>query len=105
MEWYNLLGDPSLTMRTATPGAFEMSYNLVDDGDNRRIDVRTTGARNARANVKVALVAADGRSLLGLGTTGTDGTLTFSVPATASLTGATLTGTGYNFETREVTVQ
>jgi hypothetical protein len=106
MEWYNLLGDPSLTMRTATPGAFEMSYNLVDDGDNRRIDVRTSGGtRDARANVKVALVGADGRTLLGLGSTGTDGLISFTVPTTASLVGAKLTGTGYNFETREVTVQ
>jgi len=105
LEWYNLFGDPSMTMRTATPGAFEMSYNLVDDGDNRRIDVRTTGTRSARANVKVALVGADGFTLLGIGSTGTDGLISFSVPATASLSGAKLTGTGYNFETREVSVQ
>ena len=106
LEWYNLLGDPSLTMRTATPGAFELTYSTVDDGDNRRIDVRTvSGSKNGRANVKVALMSADGRSLLGLGTTGTDGTLSFPLSATTSLSGAKLTGTGYNFESREVTIQ
>jgi len=109
-EWYNLLGDPSLTMRTATPSAFDITYSVVEDADGRRLDVVTTGparsrAKAVRSGVKVALMGADGRTLLGLGTTGTDGAVSFRVPPTTNLVGARLTGTGYNFETREVEVK
>ena len=69
-----------------------------------RLDVNTSGGRAFQGGVSVALVGADGTSLLGLGKTGTDGALSFTVPFVTPLNGAHLTATGYNFETREVVI-
>jgi hypothetical protein len=104
-EWYNLLGDPSLVMRTAAPAGFELTYAEENGEATRDLTVRVDNTDGSgKAGVQVALVAADGYTLHGIVATDESGRATFQLPSGTNLSGAKLTAGGYNLVTQEVTI-
>lgn len=93
MKWYNLLGDPALSMRTAVPriikvsvassDAERMKVSVVDENGKALSDVTATIERESRGILAVAKTDANGEASIALGSLG-------------SLAESTLTVGGYN---------
>jgi hypothetical protein len=102
LEWFNLLGDPSLTMRTANPKNYDMTYEIGESESGLSITVHTANPDQTPATgVTVAVTAAADGSLIALGITGVEGQVTLPISASEQLPGARLTASGYNLATKE----
>ncbi len=101
LKWYNLFGDPSMTMRTAVPASYELEHEVRPVSGGYEIEVSVTGLR--AEGVNVALSAPESGTL-SVGSTNTHGSTTLKVSGELP-SGAVLTATGYNLETRQITIQ
>lgn len=98
LRWYNLFGDPSLLVRTATPRAYQLTHRMSRRGEDSVLRVTAIDlAGKGVAELRVS-VARPGASPVAVGTTDASGTVEMTIPAGATA-GATLTVTGYNAET------
>jgi hypothetical protein len=104
-KWYNLFGDPSMLIRTATPVAYDVKTNVAADAQSLTVKVIVKGIDGKPvANVLTSL-GKSGLGNLAVGKTGTDGTSTLSVQGMTKLEpGTVLTTSGYNMETQQVTL-
>lgn len=102
LEWYNLFGDPSMTMRTSAPAGMEMTYDVMDVEGVVLVNVKVIGVSGPVSGANVSLTSADGATLHGLGATDAAGLVSFPVASGTSLQGAHLTASGYNLGTREL---
>jgi hypothetical protein len=97
LKWYNLLGDPSLVMRTDTPRQFQVQYNTQSTAQGTSVTVTTTDpSGNPMSGLLAALTGSSG-ALLAAGPTDPTGNVTLTVSGSAS--GDSLTVTGVNAAT------
>ncbi len=99
LEWYNLFGDPSMLMRTATPTAYSVKHNFGANGlAVEAVDTDGLGV----ANLLVSVTPASGGKPIQVGRTDENGTATLPMNGHTSLEGSVLTLSGYNAETRQL---
>jgi len=105
LRWYNLLGDPSLQMRTDTPLDYRVKKSILRSGNTITLNLAaTTEAGQGVAGLTVSVTSAN-RGTIAVGKTGADGKVTLSLPAvTASSPDSLVTVSGYNAETVQVSV-
>jgi len=105
-KWYNLLGDPSLTVRTNTPLAYTVKN--VTQVTNHDVSVTVTAVDSTGKAVKgvIASLHTGTATPLAVGATDDTGTVQLQVQGVGQLESDTmLTTTGYNLETYERTLQ
>jgi hypothetical protein len=106
VKWYNLLGDPSLTMRTATPKAYDLKQSIRKEGRDVFIDVTAMDQDGKGVSGVLTAIHASSTEALATGTTDAEGKVTLSVAGVGQLAPNTvLTATGYNLETHEIAIQ
>jgi hypothetical protein len=103
LKWYNLLGDPSLNMRTTTPMDYQVKKVIARSADLVKLDLTATDSSgNGVAGLTVAVTTPQ-RGTVAVGTTQANGKATLSLPSViASGSDATLTVSGYNAKTVEL---
>lgn len=94
IKWYNLLGDPSLLMRTASPSKLYAKMERVKS----TVTVYVTNANGDGVENATVSIAQDGRNPLAVGKTDSSGEALLEV-GMGTLSDAVLTVTGYNFQT------
>ena len=106
LKWYNLLGDPSLLVRTRTPISYEVKHLI--QASRSRVDVAVTAVDDSGkgvAGLTASLMSPSGESLA-VGTTDTSGQATLTASGMSQLEADTkLTVSGYNAETKQIVVQ
>lgn len=103
LRWYNLLGDPSLNMRTSSPLDYQVKKVIAKSADLVKLDLTAMdNSGNAVAGLTVAVTTTQ-RGIIAVGTTQTDGKASLSLPSAIALgSDATLTVSGYNAKTVEL---
>jgi Peptidase family C25/Propeptide_C25 len=105
LKWYNLLGDPSLNMRTNTPVEYQIKKSLNRVGDNTTLNLTATDTSGKGLVGLTVSVTSAQRGTIAVGKTGQNGTATLSIPSVAALGNDSLvTVSGYNAETVQVAV-
>ena len=106
LKWYNLLGDPSLVMRTDMPKAYEVRQNLSRGSDGVVVNIKaTTLDGKGVAGLTASVSPADGAPLA-VAQTNANGEATIKLPAVHQIEPNTkLTTTGYNAETVETQIK
>ncbi|MBI1860880.1 MAG: hypothetical protein HYR96_08185 [Deltaproteobacteria bacterium] len=106
VKWYNLLGDPSMLMRTDTPAAYEVQTEVAESQGRTMVNVKATnGQGQGVANLLVA-VRGNANNALALGKTNAFGEAELQVEGLSQLEpGTLLTTTGYNMETYSKVLQ
>ena len=105
MEWYNLFGDPSMTMRTATPKAYNLAYTTALNADQRAaVQVKATDAQSGEpvAGLQVSLSRLGEGLPMAVGSTNAQGYVQLNLESGQTTAGAMLTTTGYNAESKSV---
>ncbi len=105
-KWYNLLGDPSLVVRTSVPAAYEVKHSLK--ASRGRIEITVTATDGAGKGLKgvVASVNTNAGTPLSVARTDAQGQAVLSVGGVSELEPNTvLTTTGYNVETHQVVLK
>ncbi len=98
LKWYNLFGDPSMVMRTAAPGSYSLEHD-VHPANGGGFEV----AVHAGKGLTIALSSTE-EGLMAVGTTDSNGSAVLKVKGALS-SGTVLTASGYNMETKQVSVQ
>ncbi|MBM4317572.1 MAG: hypothetical protein FJ116_08845, partial [Deltaproteobacteria bacterium] len=103
LRWYNLLGDPSLNMRTSSPLDYQVKKVIAKSADLVKLDLTAMdNSGNAVAGLTVAVTTTQ-RGIIAVGTTQADGKASLSLPSAIALgSDATLTVSGYNAKTVEL---
>ncbi len=101
LKWYNLFGDPSMTIRTAVPASYQIAHEVRPISGGYEVEVSVKGSR--LDGVSVALSAPESGTL-SVGSTNTHGSAILKVTGELP-SGTVLTATGYNLETRQITIQ
>lgn len=104
IKWYNLLGDPSLVVRTDTPVAYEVQHSASTKEGRTTVQVTATDGTGKGVAGLVASVNTDAGSPLAVGTTDAQGRVTLTL-AEAIAANTVLTTTGYNAETKQVVLK
>jgi len=106
-KWYNLFGDPSMTVRTSIPKAYAIKSALMEN-DNRDlvITVRATDINGAPvADVQTSLTSSSNQ-MLANAKTGVDGSAQLVLSGLTKIEpGTLLTTTGYNLESQSHALQ
>ena len=104
LRWYNLLGDPSLNMRTNTPVDYQVKKNLHREADTITLNLTAIGNTGAVSGLTVAVTTAQ-RGTIAVAKTGADGKVALSLPSViASANDAMITVSGYNAKTVELSL-
>jgi len=105
LRWYNLLGDPSLQMRTDMPVDYQVKKTIVRSGDSVTLNLAaTSGTGQGVPGLTVAITSAN-RGTIAVGKTGADGKAALKIPSvTASSPDTMVTVSGYNAETVQVSI-
>jgi len=105
LRWYNLLGDPSLNMRTDTPKEYQVKKTLARSGDSVTLNLTATDNSGHGVVGLTVSVASSNRSVVAVGKTGKDGKASLSIPSVAASGANTvITVSGYNAETKQIAV-
>ena len=106
LKWYNLLGDPSLVMRTDTPKAYQVKKSLSRSTNGLMLNISaTTPEGKGVAGLTASISPAEGAPLA-VAQTNANGEAAIPLPSMHQLEPNTkLTTTGYNAETVETLVQ
>ena len=100
LKWYNLLGDPSLVMRTDTPAEYQVKKTITRSGDLVKLNLTATDTSGKGVAGLTVSVASSQRGTVAVGKTGADGKSQLSIPSVAASGADTLlTVSGYNAET------
>ncbi len=103
LRWYNLLGDPSLNMRTNTPMSYKVKTSAARSADTVTLNLDATGEAGAGVAGLTVAVTSGERGTVAVATTGVDGKAHLSIPAViASASDTLVTVSGYNAETVQV---
>ena len=105
IKWYNLFGDPSLQVRTATPKTYQLKHAVKKTAEG--VTVTVTAVDGAGAGV-AGLTAAlgNGAEPVAVGTTDSKGQAILAVGGVGQLEPNTsVTTSGYNFESQQKLVQ
>lgn len=104
IQWYNLFGDPSLLIRTATPKSYQVKAAEDKSPNGVTVTVKATDATGAGVKGLTAALGKDA-GVLAVGETDATGKAVLTVPGIGGLEpGTVLTTTGYNAETQQVVV-
>lgn len=103
VKWYNLLGDPSLTMRTAVPVALNVK-TARSKGHRQDLTVTVTNDEGSGVSGLTVSVTKAGRNPVAVGKTDSSGEAVLDL-GMGALTDATLTVTGYNTKTVQQQLQ
>ena len=106
LKWYNLLGDPSLLIRTDVPLAYNMKHEIRQT--IRGVEITVTAEDMAGEGVLGLMASVKGSTgqPLATGTTNAMGVAELVIPGVGQLEPNTLlTTTGYNAETRQLVIQ
>ena len=100
LKWYNLLGDPSLVMRTDTPAEYQVKKTITRSGNLVKLNLTATDTSGKGVAGLTVSVASSQRGTVAVGKTGADGKSQLSIPSVAASGADTLlTVSGYNAET------
>ena len=119
LKWYNLLGDPSLVMRTDTPKVYQVKYTINSTGKNSSDDspgdssggaesvtVTATDSAGNPVSGLLASIAPNNQSPLAVANTDSSGSAVLTIPAGSTLeNGTALTVTGLNADTYQTAIQ
>jgi hypothetical protein len=105
-KWFNLFGDPSLTLRTSAPLPYQLKHTAIKTGDAWVIPITATDTgNNPLEGVNVAVWAPGSIEPLAYGSTSPQGELTLWIPDSKNLpSGGLLTASGYNLETYQISL-
>jgi len=100
MRWYQLLGDPSLELRTAEPVELEVKQRVRDQASEKSLELSVTNKQDQPVSgVRVSLTSKNSLKILGVGKTNSKGLVTLSLKNSLSATeGLILTLSGYNMQ-------
>jgi hypothetical protein len=105
IEWYNLFGDPSMLMRTATPADSSVGFSSSSEGVTTSVDFNVSDAGGAVVDARIGVISKASSPLLGTGKTDRTGLLKLQFSEGFSLGDSTATMSGYNRVTKQVDLQ
>jgi len=102
VKWYNLFGDPTMLVRTATPKAYEVQHDVRKTNGRLEVVVKTIDASGAGVAGLTATLHRQAGTALATARTDSSGNAVLVVPGQTGLEPNTvLTTSGYNAEVRE----
>ncbi len=105
LRWYNLLGDPSLQIRTDTPINYQVKKTIFRSGDNVMLNLTASNNMGEGVPGLTVAITTSSRGIIAVAKTGADGKAALSIPSLiASGPDTLITVSGYNAETVQVSV-
>ncbi len=101
LKWYNLLGDPSLVIRTSAPESYTLRHEVRAISGGYEVEVVVEGKRTKGVSVALSNLET---GLISVGSTNEQGNAVLSFVGNLP-SGTMLTATGYNMETQQVQIQ
>jgi hypothetical protein len=100
LRWYQLLGDPSLELRTAKPSTISITQSQKRNGKGTALTIRIKNESAESVNgVLVSLFSSKENRNIAVGRSNNQGEVTLKLKSDESLSGELLTLSGYNIET------
>lgn len=105
LKWYNLFGDPSLLIRTATPKSYTVHHDIKTRKGRTNVTVSAVDSSGSPIAGVAASLATD-KELVASGVTNSMGKAELTLPGIGELeAGTVLTTTGYNLESYQTEIQ
>ena len=100
LRWYQLLGDPSLELRTDQPTSIKLTQEFHKTKTAQKITLQVKDIESRPlSGILVALSSSNNVEPLAEGKTDAAGTVNFNLKSKMNLSSGLLTLTGYNVET------
>ncbi len=101
LRWYQLLGDPSLELRTSEPTPIRVKQSVRSNGNSKTLTLSITNINNQPvAGILASLSSSNESKPLATGKTDSQGRVTLNLKNNLSMTNLLLTTSGYNIETQ-----
>lgn len=100
LRWYQLLGDPSLELRTAKPNSISVTQLQKRNGKGTTLTLRIKDESSEPVNgVMASLFSSKENRIITVGRSNNQGEVTLKLKTDVNLSGELLTLSGYNIET------